>query len=191
MKILYIHGFGTEFDPSKEKIKTLLDELPKHLCDSDLPVKILGDSIDYCNEDPVEKMTDFVTRNDIDLIIGTSMGGWTASHVGKNIGIPWVAINPACTPKTSLARYLDKSGELDYVGRTINLTESHLNSVYAEPIRSGGLFLFDDGDELFDYKHTLSIVGYDAPHVIFEGGSHRFEHMAEAIPHIAKFRKSS
>lgn len=187
MNVLYIHGFGSDFNPSKDKVKVVVSELPKYLCDLDLPVEVLGESIDYCIENPVDKMVEFSTGKNIDLIIGTSMGAWTASHVGEAIGVPWVAINPSCTPNKSLARYLERNGEVDFVGRTINLTESHLDSVYSEEIRRGGLFVFDDGDELFDYKETLKFLGEGVPHVVFEGGSHRFEHMAEAIPYIASY----
>nr|WP_298249634.1 YqiA/YcfP family alpha/beta fold hydrolase [uncultured Halomonas sp.] len=187
MNVLYVHGFGSHFDPSKGKIKILSDELPKHFCDFDLPVKVLGDSIDYCNEDPVKKMVAFAMRNHVDLIIGTSMGAWTASHVGETLGVPWVAINPACTPRKSLARHLDRSGEIDFSGRIINLAESHIDSVYSESMKRDGLFIFDKDDELFDYKETLKTVGDDVSYVVFEGGSHRFEHMAEAVPHIASY----
>lgn len=54
---------------------------------------------------------DFASREQPDLIIGTSMGGWLASHVGAVLGIPFVALNPAIQPAKTLGKY---------VGHTVN-----------------------------------------------------------------------
>ena len=44
-----------------------------------------------------------------------------------------------------------------------------------------GTIVLDMGDEILDAQATLDFVKGRLPFVTFEGGSHRFDHMAELI----------
>ena len=103
MKILYIHGFGSYYHPSKSKIQTL-----QRLGD------VIGVNLDYCEgfEPSYEKVCEVVSS--CDLIVGTSMGGYMASHVGTAYGIPFVALNPAVNPRDSLLKHVGSF--VDYGG---------------------------------------------------------------------------
>jgi hypothetical protein len=82
MKILYIHGFGSYYDPAKSKVQTL-----QSLGD------VVGVNVDYCEgfEVSVQKVKDAAMS--CDLIVGTSMGGFMASHVGAAFGILMLSSN--------------------------------------------------------------------------------------------------
>lgn len=191
MRIMYIHGFGSEFNPDHPKIKDLKKHLPKYLVAEDQPVEVVGISIDYSTEDPIYKVMNSDEFNHIDLIVGTSMGGWTASHVGLATGIPWVAINPALEPEKTLERYVIKPGkpiETDFAERPILLTDLHLRNTYKSKLNpAGGLILLDRGDELFNANDTAAYTTPRMTTIMFNGGSHRFEHMKEAVPYIAEY----
>lgn len=189
---MYIHGFGSSYRQTHPKVKTLEKVLPKYLNTYDRPAKVMGMTIDYCNDDIINVVKAFVIDNEIDLIIGTSMGGWTASHVGEATGVPFVAINPAINPRETMKRHIDESDSpnMDFIGRPINMSVEFQERTFEEPMNiRGGLFIVDDGDELFDYKDTVDYVG-DGSVIVFEGGSHRFDHMEQAIPFIAEFWNS-
>lgn len=176
MNILYVHGFGSDFDPSSDKVMAL-EELGK----------VHGVSLDWTK--PVEvtlmQIVEAVESLDIDLIVGTSMGGWAAANVGAELGIPFVAINPAVDPAKSLMRY---TGErIDFCRRMYNLTEETVREYFPMTREGYGLIMLDLGDKIIDSQETIN--SYEEFHqiVIFEGGSHRFDHIASGVEYIKEF----
>lgn len=175
-KILYFHGFGSNFDSNSKKIK-VLEELGD----------VFGYDIDYTShaEEVLKRASSTALNLKPDFVIGTSMGGWLASHVGARMGIPFVAINPAIAPMKTL---MDRVGTFkDYSGNTISLTESIVTTYFPLSLNGCGLILLDEGDTQFDSKNTKSLLENYYPIRVFPGGSHQFDHMIEAIPHINNF----
>lgn len=176
LKIYYCNGFASQFDPCSEKLRILsnLGEINGHDIDYTLPADVV-----------VKQCIDKLMGCDIDIIVGTSMGGWLAAAVGSSAGIPFVAINPAINPSRTLIRHVGKG--VDYQGNEYQLTASVVNS-YGPLARDGcGLILLDEGDDVFDWHETY--VAYHETYSIysFPGGSHRFEHMKESLQLIEKF----
>jgi hypothetical protein len=174
MNILYIHGFGSQFDPTHEKIVALATL-----------GKVTGVNVDYCKgfESVFNKVRDVVSTDGIDLIVGTSMGGYMAAHVGAETGVPFVSINPAITPVSSLQKWMGTFA--DHNGNTKSLTESTIDS-YPDIATTGyGLVLLDHNDEVIKAGDTVRLLE-DKFHVeMFSGGNHRFAHMEQAMPLIA------
>jgi len=172
MNILYIHGFGSRFDPASEKVQ-ILGELGT----------VYGVDLDYSQ--PFSELYAIVEQaildNEIDLLVGTSMGGWTVAEIGTDCAIPFVAINPARNPRVALRRYLGT--HTDYTGREYTLTEDVLTDYSPFPLIEGarGIVLLDSGDEVIDSSLTHRTVRDAYPTFVFEGGNHRFEHMAESL----------
>jgi hypothetical protein len=183
MNILYIHGFGSQFDPTHEKIVALATL-----------GKVTGVNVDYCKgfRSVFEKVLDVVLADGIDLIVGTSMGGYMAAHVGAETGVPFVSINPAITPNINLQKWLGTFA--DHNGNTKSLTESTIAS-YPDIATTGyGLVLLDSKDEVIKAGETMRLLE-DTFHVkMFSGGNHRFAHIEQAMPliatHIAQARAS-
>ena len=73
---------------------------------------------------------------------------------------------------------------------TFELTEEDVAS-FAEfavaPGRVPTLVLLDMGDDVLDSNATIKHFEGHADIVTFEGGSHRFEHLPEALDHIKRF----
>ena len=148
-------------------------------------------------------------RNGLALA-GTSLGGYWAARFGNHFGIPAVLINPTIHPHQSLKRYVGHK-LLNFVTRSRNILRDEVPASYGDIERSGHfLVLLDKGDEVLDYRVTEQwfasgkISGSSHPAqpetpapetvrrdcckvVTFEGGSHRFSHMDEALPHIRQF----
>jgi len=70
---------------------------------------------------------------------------------------------------------------VDHQGKPYELTASAAASYYTFTLYGSGLILLDKGDELLRWYDTARILGDYFPVHCFDGGSHRFEHMNEAL----------
>jgi uncharacterized protein len=174
MKILYVHGFGSHFDPKHEKIQ-LLETLGK----------VVGVEVDYCKgfRHVYDTVKSAALNEGVDLIVGTSMGGYMSAHVGSETGIPFVALNPAVQPSITLKKW--EGNFTDFTGHDHYLNEGVIHS-YPDIATTGcGLVIVESGDEVIPARTTMEMLK-DCFHVeMFTGGGHRFTHMAQALPMIS------
>jgi len=173
MKILYVHGFGSAYDPNHEKIQTL-----------ETIGTVVGVNVDYCKgyQNVFETVMTAVTDEKVDLIVGTSMGGYMAAHVGSACGVPFVSMNPATNPSDSLQRWVGRFS--DYHGNDHFLSDSVV-AEYPDIVTTGaGLVLLDSADEVINAYNTQTVLDGFFEIVMFQGGSHRFAHVEEALPFI-------
>ncbi|MDA3945689.1 MAG: hypothetical protein PF439_03300 [Helicobacteraceae bacterium] len=179
--ILYLHGFASCGNSTKSKLlKDYFGE--EKVLAPDLPV------------DPVDAIT-FIKRqifeHEVELIIGSSLGGFYATYFCELYGIKTVLINPSTQPFITLAPYV---GINHYwcSGDAFEFTREHLKSLFQfavgrlnDPKRY--LLLLQTGDELLDY--TKAEDKYDgAAFSIEKGGNHRFENLDAYLDTIKKFR---
>lgn len=122
---------------------------------------------------------------EIDLFIGTSMGGWLAQRLGEKYGIPFVSINPAVDPQKTLQRRIG-DGET-YGGEKYHLTEATVNSYDPMGHEGCGLILLDMEDEVIDSHATINTYNSSFKIHSFPGGNHRFQHWDESIELIKSF----
>lgn len=176
MQIHYIHGFASAFDPSSVKLQTLSRLGP-----------VSGQTVDYTQPTDrlIERAIAQTNWDAIDLIAGTSMGGWLAAVLGTRLGIPFVAINPSVKPQLTLGKYLGQG--VDYQGQPYELTAAAVDSYFDLPTGGQGLILLDEGDEVIDAKATEVALKPHYPVICFPGGNHRFAHMQDALPLIQDF----
>jgi len=81
-KVLYLHGL--ESSNMGSKVEFLHEQ-------SD----VLAPLINYCDHDLEQNLMDMVESFQPDVIIGSSMGGYTALNLGNYFNIPVIAFNPA------------------------------------------------------------------------------------------------
>ncbi len=184
--IVYLHGFNS--GGTSGKATWLRQNLP------DLTVF----SPTYPTHDP-DKAPDFlrdyfarVRREHPDdkklLLVGSSLGGFWARHLAAELNAGMVLINPGIHPDVDL---------LDVVGSNVNeatgehyvLTETQVRAfarVKHAHCEAGvpTLLLLDESDELLDYRVAQSYYRGCGKIIVYPGGSHRFDHMAEALPEI-------
>lgn len=173
MKILYIHGFGSRFDPKHAKIQAL-----------ETLGEVIGIDVDYCKgfksvfEDVIYK----VTTQKVTLIVGTSMGGYMAAHVGSVAGVPFVALNPAISPSHDLLQW--EGIFADYNGGSHYLSESTIAN-YPDIVTEGrGLIIVESGDDVVNANNTVNKLSEYFQVERFSGGEHQFTHIDRAIPLI-------
>jgi predicted esterase YcpF (UPF0227 family) len=174
MNILYIHGWASKFDPTSTKLSTL----------SKLG-NIYGLTIDYTasKQSVIDQLLGAVDKWNIDVVIGTSFGGYLASKVGEIAQLPFVSINPVIAAHDALGTKIGSA--TTYSGEKYTLTRSTVDE-YGNNFQTSfrGLVLLDSGDTVLNSAVTKSKLSPNHTVKVFEGGSHRFEHITEALPII-------
>jgi predicted esterase YcpF (UPF0227 family) len=175
-KIIYIHGFGSQVDPKSEKYYALSE---------------LGEVVpiapDYSQGYQTNALLVASLASSANLLVGTSMGGYLASRVAADTGLPFVAINPVLLPRRTLTKYLGTRE--DYYGKTYKLDAETVRSYPVFAPSNKGLVLLDTGDELIDAHETVACLAQHMKLFTFAGGTHRFSHITESICVIKTFLK--
>lgn len=85
MKVIYIHGLDSI--PNPEKLAIL----------EDIGLEVVSPFIDYDKEQDTvyERVKAFAVDENIDAIIGSSMGGFIGFWLGRDLNIPALLFNPA------------------------------------------------------------------------------------------------
>ncbi|MFA5669862.1 MAG: YqiA/YcfP family alpha/beta fold hydrolase [Balneolaceae bacterium] len=183
---IYLHGFNSKGDPSTQKMKEL----------SKLGETITVDYNSFSNYDTIEAhlseqilQITLSRKNHFTILVGTSLGGYWAAVIGKKLDIPAVIINPAIQPQQTLKKYIGIKLENFKDGQP-NTLSSDVPSSYPDAPKVGKyLILLDLGDDVLDPTKSKSWFTHN-PVISFEGGSHPFDHMKEALPEISKFVSS-
>ena len=174
--ILYLHGFGSNFANAKEKVKVLEDFGTVHGIDI-----FYERGFDRC----LSEAKNVAKENNIDLVVGTSMGGHLASHVGSDLGIPFVALNPVLDPKRELVKYIGEG--ISHANIPYILIDSIVKTYPFFSMNGCGLILLDNGDLVLNSHETYKVLSQRFPVKSFEGGGHRFNHMKESMETVEDF----
>lgn len=181
-KVAYIHGFNSGAYPEGTKVQ----ELSEHF-------EVVHTQYDsFSDFDTIKK--DLINQcKDCDMVIGTSLGAYWACVIGNYLALPVVAINPAYDPNNQLAKHVDVE-MVNYVTNeqkvlTQQVVDSYqydmfdiVKKSYFKPVVA-----YDKGDEVISGLEVFEDHPLVYKTVSFEGGSHRFDHMKELIPHIVKY----
>jgi predicted esterase YcpF (UPF0227 family) len=122
------------------------------------------------------------------LLIGSSLGGFWAQCLAPELGAGQVLINPALRPDEEL---------LDAIGPQHNEATGENYILTADEVRAlgayrkarcdpavPGLVLLDQADESLDYRVAEAFYHGCGKTLVYPGGSHRFEHLSEALAEI-------
>jgi predicted esterase YcpF (UPF0227 family) len=123
-------------------------------------------------------------------VVGSSLGGFYATHLAETYGAKAVLINPAVHPDRDLAPYLGAQRN-PYTGEDYELTAGHFAELsafkvarIAQPQRY--LLLVQTGDEVLDYR--VAVAFYAGGWQLVQGsGDHAFHDFVAQIPAILRF----
>ncbi len=94
MNILYLHGLESKLSPEKRLI------LEKY-------GSVIAPDLDYkSNPNMIEFLYDSYHNQNIDVIIGSSMGGFAGFYLANSFGVPCLLYNPALPYRTSIAQII-------------------------------------------------------------------------------------
>jgi predicted esterase YcpF (UPF0227 family) len=122
-------------------------------------------------------------------LVGSSLGGFYATHLAEKHGAKAVLVNPAVDPGAGLAAYAGPQRN-PYTGETYVLGERHASAWRRQFVPrvtpSRYLLLVETGDEVLDYRDAVG--RYEgARQVVVEGGDHTLQSFPEHIPAILAF----
>ncbi|NOQ50480.1 MAG: hypothetical protein GQ557_02285 [Mycoplasmataceae bacterium] len=196
--LIYLHGFNSaSIDNhgnllSKNKLKIL-----NNFCNEN-NFKFIAPNLDYRNIPEVIENLNFLERElDKDgydvTFIGTSLGGFFAEYMAWETLTKAILINPAINPSKTLKRYIGNiknfanGKEYKWTSENceafVEYEQELLKFPYTEIPRT---VILDRGDEVIDVERTIERYDGKASVHTFEGGSHRFDHIEEALPIIKK-----
>ncbi|WP_028220152.1 YqiA/YcfP family alpha/beta fold hydrolase [Paraburkholderia oxyphila] len=123
-------------------------------------------------------------------LIGSSLGGFFATHLAEKHGWHAVLLNPAVTPERDLSKYLGEQ-PLWHGGGSIVVEPHHLEELRAlavtqvtEPQRY--YLIAATGDEVLDYREMLAHYPGARTHLI-EGSDHGISEFADYVDDVIRF----
>ena len=121
--------------------------------------------------------------------VGSSLGGFYATHFAERHDARAVLLNPAIDPHVGLRAYLGEQKNL-HTGEPYALTEAHLRAWEAlrEPRITAARYLLivETGDEVLDYRRAVARYR-GAEQVVVAGGDHSLQSFARHLPRILAF----
>ena len=183
--IIFLHGFNSVGRGVKAQM--LEDYFPDLVHAPDYPVHDPDRAIPFLQTFIETSLAGNDTGNSL-LLIGSSLGGFYANWLAVKYKTKCVMINPSTHPWLTLQQCLGENVNY-YTKHTYELTQDMLNAM-SEFVLSDcadgtpRLVLLDADDEVLDYSVARDQFEYCAEVIVYEGGSHRFDHMPEALVEI-------
>ena len=122
--------------------------------------------------------------------VGSSLGGFYATHLAERFEARAVLINPAINPQLALQPWLGAQTNL-HTGEPFEVTPAHFDELAAlriaritQPVRY--FLLVETGDEVLDYREAVVFYGGGYQYVR-GGGDHAFCEFVTQIPAILRF----
>jgi len=124
------------------------------------------------------------------LLVGSSLGGYYATHLAERHGLKALLINPAVTPHRRFDGYLGQQTNL-YTGEVWQLTEDHvaaLAELEVPPPEDADRYQvwLQTGDETLDYRQAADFYKGCAVR-IQAGGDHSYQGFADHLPALLAF----
>jgi predicted esterase YcpF (UPF0227 family) len=122
-------------------------------------------------------------------LVGSSLGGFYATHFAEKFDLPAVMVNPAVNVRT-LAKHLGPQRNL-YTGEEYVLEDAHLHELLAFEVKritrpERYLLLTRTGDEVLDYREGVEkFVGCEQ--LVLDGGDHAFHDFALYVDRVIAF----
>lgn len=190
--IVYLHGFNSSGGSAKAAwlrahlpdVPVLSPTYPAHLADE--AVRALREYFGRVRrEHPQDRKL---------LLVGSSMGGFWARYLAPELHAGMALINPAMHPETDLLNLVGVNRNLA-TGEEYVLTQEQVRALgrYRVPACSRDvptLVLLDEADELLDYREAQAYYRDCGRVIVYPGGSHAFEHLAEALLEIRRLHDS-
>ena len=183
--LVYLHGFRSSPQSSKaQRLKARMADLGlghlfwcKQLPASPAAAIVLA-------ERQIAAATKPVT------VVGSSLGGYYATHLAEKHRLRAVLVNPAVVAHLSLAEFVGPQTNL-YSGETFDFKTEYIDELRSIEVPrisrpQDFLLLAETGDEVLDYR--LAVAKYaGARQVVLEGGDHSFTRWDEYLDTILEF----
>ena len=194
--IIYLHGFNSasldlegDLLISKEKLQVL-----EQFC-SQKDILFYTPNVDYRDfegivEDVLFQWNQYLDQSYDVVFMGSSMGGFTSEYLAMKTGCKAIMINPVIVASELLSQFIGVTENYE-TAQPYQWEQHHCNQYldYEKEIKNSSpsvdrTVLLDMADELIDSENTVSVYQDKANVVAYDGGSHSFEHIKQALPVI-------
>ena len=194
--IIYLHGFNSaslnlngKRLTSKEKLLVM-----QEFC-RQKDILFYTPNIDFRDfenivEDMLFQWNQYLDQSYDVVFMGSSMGGFTSEYLAMKTGSKAIMINPAISPSELLPQFIGVTENYE-TGQPYHWNQVHCDQYekYEQQLESNNqrinrTILLDMADELIDSENTRSKYEEKATIVTYDGGSHSFEHMKQALATI-------
>ena len=123
-------------------------------------------------------------------VVGSSLGGYYATHLAEKHGLRAVLINPAVVAHLSLAEFVGTQTNL-YTGEPFEFLQEHIEALRSIEVPrlsrpEDVLLLVEEGDETLDYRQAVAKYA-GCRQVVLPGGDHGFTRFADYMDTILDF----
>src|SRR5262245_10395900 len=183
-RLIYLHGFNSS--PLSAKAQTLKGK-----------VEALGRGADFFAPALPHRPAEVAMLLDALLkshpgaaVVGSSLGGYYATHAAEKNGIKAVLVNPAVRPYRLLRSQLGVQRNF-HTGAEYEFTQRHLDERAALEVPAitrpeRYLLMVETGDEVLDYRQAVERYR-GCRQLVIEGGDHSFSSFAEQLGAILEF----
>jgi hypothetical protein len=183
--ILYLHGFNS--GPQSHKAQVLR----RYMEERGLGDRFVCPKLPHRPDEAIALAEREIARHAPGAVtlVGSSLGGFYATHLAEKLGLRAVLLNPAVKPQRDLESYLGTQRNL-HTGEEYELTRSHLAAWRAldtptvHPDRY--LLLVETGDEVLDYREAVRKYA-GCRRILVEGGDHSLGSFPGHLPLILEF----
>jgi predicted esterase YcpF (UPF0227 family) len=186
--IVYLHGFRSSPASAKaSQLRAAVDALPASVRPAlEIPALVAAPGAAIAQAGalvgryPAANLT----------IVGSSLGGYYATHLAERYGTRAALVNPAVRPYDDLAPYVGVQTNL-HTGAAFEVTPAHFDELRAlrvARITDPGRYLLmvETGDEVLDYAEAVAFYA-GAWQFVRGGGDHAFRDFAAQLPALLRF----
>ena len=196
--IIYLHGFNSasldlngNLLISKEKLLVM-----QAFC-AEKGIEFHTPNVDYRDfqslvEDRLFEWNQYLDQGHEVIFMGSSMGGFASEYLAMKTGSKAIMINPAISPSALLPQFIGVTTNYE-TGQAYDWQQQHCEQyqqfeqeLAASKRVLNRTILLDMDDELLDSATTLEKYQAIAQVLTFQGGSHGFEHIHQALPVIER-----
>lgn len=196
--IIYLHGFNSASLDLNGKLLTSKEKLlvMQAFC-TEKGIEFYTPNVDYRDfqglvEDMLFAWNQYLDQGHEVIFMGSSMGGFASEYLTMKTGSKAIMINPAISPSALLPQFVGVTANYE-TGQGYDWQKLHCEQYqqFEEELAASKrvlnrTILLDMADELLDSATTLEKYQAIAHVLTFEGGSHSFEHIRQALPDIER-----
>ena len=179
--IVYLHGFNSSPQSHKAQV------MGRFMEERGLGDAFACPALPTLASDAIREIEKLVSAGT--CFVGSSLGGFYATHLAEKHAARAVLINPAIDPHVGLRAYLGPQRNL-HTGEPYELTEAHLSEwqkLYVPRITPPRyLLIVETGDEVLDYREAVKRYA-GAEQRVIAGGDHSLQSFPEHLPRILRF----
>lgn len=186
MNVLYLHGFRSS--PQSMKAALLREHFAK------TPHRFVCPQLPASPAAAITLASDLIEDRDDPArdwaLVGSSLGGYYATHLAERYGCRAALLNPAIVPMLDLSAYVGEQtmfhSDAPFVWREEYLEELAALAVARTTRPERYLLIAAKGDEVLDWRQMVAHYP-GARQIVLEGGDHAISMFADYVEVVASF----